>query len=355
MGLDSEAFEQIVCAIKGGFEWTNMEAGRLVSLNGKRGKSSFLVPHLVRVFERERPHVVHSRNWAAIEAIPAARLARVPAAIHSEHGRDLQDLGQSPWRRRSLRRLCYRWADRVFTVSQALKDYYVSDLGIPATRLEVIPNGVDAQRFRPDAAARKEMRGRLGIADRTVVVGTLGRLDPIKDHPTLFRAAEKCIAEGLDIRVLVVGDGSARPVLERELNAIPTLLGRTAFTGEVINVADWLNAFDIYVLPSLAEGMSNTLLEAMAAGVPVVATRVGGNCEVIENGRSGLLFETQDVEALVIHLKGLVENGEWRQRLGIGGRERVEQYFSIQFMLNRYSNMYRDISDKVAQIRPSQF
>jgi glycosyltransferase involved in cell wall biosynthesis len=93
--------------------------------------------------------------------------------------------------------------------------------------------------------------------------------------------------------------------------------------------------------------MSNTLLEAMAVGVPVVATRVGGNCEVIENGCSGLLFETQDVEALVIHLKGLVENGEWRRRLGIGGRDRVEKYFSIQLMFNQYSTMYRDLSDKV--------
>lgn len=93
--------------------------------------------------------------------------------------------------------------------------------------------------------------------------------------------------------------------------------------------------------------MSNTLLEAMAVGVPVVATRVGGNCEVVEHGRSGLLFETQNVETLVIHLKGLVENGEWRRTLGIGGRKRVEQCFSIQLMLNQYSNLYRDVSEAV--------
>jgi len=222
------------------------------------------------------------------------------------------------------------------------------DLGTSASRLEVLPNGVDVQRFRPDPSARNEVRSRLGIAPETVVVGSLGRLDPIKDHPTLFRAAESCIIEGCDIRVLIVGEGNQRAALESELETRPRLRERTLFTGEVSDVHNWLNAFDIYVLPSLSEGMSNTLLEAMAVGLPVVATRVGGNCEVVEHACSGLLFGAQDVPTLVDHLKSLINNHERRQTLGAAARKRVEKYFSVQLMLNRYSSMYQDVVERVA-------
>ena len=102
-------------------------------------KPAFLVPQLARVFAREKPDIVHSRNWATIEAVAAAQLARVPVVIHSEHGRDLQPIGSQPLRRRVLRRLSYAWADRVFCVSQELKNYYCRELGVAANELEVIP------------------------------------------------------------------------------------------------------------------------------------------------------------------------------------------------------------------------
>ena len=347
--LDGHGFEHTICAVTGRNEWGNMGPANFVALGCQPGRASFSIPKLARVFHKLRPHVVHSRNWAAIEAIPAARMARVPATIHSEHGRDLPDLGRSPWRRRCFRRMCYHLADRVFAVSHALKRHYISEMGDVAERLEVIPNGVDVQRFHPDADCRKIIRQQLGVDDQEIVVGSLGRLDPVKDHGTLLRAAERCIAAGMPIRLLIVGDGSTRIALEREIENSALLRRRSIFAGEVSDVATWLNAFDVYVLSSLCEGMSNTLLEAMATALPVIATDVGGNTEVVEVEHSGLLYETRDVTRLTEHLTCLVQNQGRRRDLGRAARQRVESIFSFGFMLERYSNLYQEVAGRATE------
>src|SRR6185437_9355461 len=157
---------------------------RITSLGRTPGRSSWLFADYYRIFSRERPDIVHSRNWGTIEAVPAARLAHVPGVIHSEHGLDLQTMGRQPWRRRMLRRLCYRWAGRVFAVSQELRHYYSQQLDVPASRLGVIPNGVETQYFRPDPDLRRRVRQTLGVSPETLIVGAVGRLDPVKDHRT---------------------------------------------------------------------------------------------------------------------------------------------------------------------------
>lgn len=351
-GLDAGAFDQTVCTVVPEVELSVGNA-RVVTLARPHLKPGFLVPHFYRLFRRERPDVVHSRNWGTMEAVVAARLAGVPAVIHSEHGRDLQTMGRQPWRRRVFRRACYRWADRVFAVSQELADFYSAQLGIPVERLEVVPNGVNTAEFRPCPEWRIEFRRRLGVGPETLVVGAVSRLDPVKDHLTLLRAAELAVASGVDLCLVIVGDGICRPALQRELAARPGLAGRARFIGEVNNVAEWLNSFDVFALPSLSEGMSNTLLEAMAVGVPPLATRVGGNSEVIEDGFSGVQFNPGDYQSLATCLQKMASAPEWRLQLGENSRRRVAARFSLARMMQAYSQMYNDVAVNTGRAEPA--
>jgi len=342
-GLDRNTFEQTVCTVLDGPTIEPQTDTRVITLGRTPGKVGCLVADLTRIFARARPHIVHSRNWGAIEAVPAANLARIRGVIHSEHGLDIRTVRQQPWRRKVFRRFCFGLADRVFAVSQGLRDYYLRQLRIPADQMQVISNGVDTERFRPLPESRTELRQKLGLAEDLFVVGTVGRLDPVKDHRLLLRAAEAALSQGCPVQLIIVGDGPERVNVEGDVQANPLLRDRTLFAGEARNVAQWLNSFDVFVLPSLAEGMSNTLLEAMATGVAPVASRVGGNPEVIEEGRSGLLFEAGGVTALATHLKRLAENPKWRHELGTSARQRVQTCFSLKAMLENYTQLYESV------------
>lgn len=353
LGLDPNVFEQVVCSVLSGPGRDPQTDTRVINLGRAPGRIGFLVPDLTRVFSRERPQIVHSRNWGTIEAVPAARLARVSAVVHSEHGLDVHSMGGQPWRRRALRCLCFRWANRAFTVSRGLRDHYVTQLGVAANRLGIIPNGVNTARFQPDLVSRTEVREYLRADDSTLVVGTVSRLDPVKGHGILLRAAELAVSRGVRLKVVIIGDGPGRSSLHEHVKNSPLLRDRTVLAGEIHDVPRWLNSFDVFALPSLAEGMSNTLLEAMAVALPPVASRVGGNPEVIEEGRSGLLFEAGDSEALAGHLKTLALDAQWRRQLGGNARRRVETSFSLQRMLQNYAQMYLEVLQRDGMVQPA--
>ena len=315
---------------------------RVISLGRSRDERQVLVRKLKRVFDRERPHIVHSRNWGAIEAVAAARLAGVRTVVHSEHGLEVSNYRRQPWRRNLIRRLCFAWADRVFAVSQALRAYYAQQLRIQEDRIGVIPNGVDTERFRPQEDLRHAARQRLGVAPDTLVVGTVGRLDPIKDHRTLFAAVDLLLASGVPAHLVIVGDGPDRKALEVDVQSRNLLAKHTVLVGESSDIVSHLNSFDVFVLPSLAEGMSNALLEAMSVGLAGVATRVGGNSELVEDGLSGLLFEAGDANTLAAHLQALALNPRYRKDLGGNARRRVKEFFSLHRMLSNYTRLYED-------------
>jgi glycosyltransferase involved in cell wall biosynthesis len=232
----------------------------------------------------------------------------------------------------------------LFCVSQELKDYYCRELKWGRDVFEVIPNGVDVEQFRPDEHARAEIRAKLQAGPKTMVVGIVGRLDPVKDHLTFLRAGEMALGKGLDVRLVIVGDGIQRAQLESILSRNSNLARRTTLTGDVRNVAHFLNGFDVFVLPSVSEGMSNTLLESMAVGVPPIVTAVGGNTEVVEEGRSGLIVQPRDAERICDYLVQLAADEPYRKRLGDNARQRVSAHFSMARMLDRYTRMYCELS-----------
>jgi sugar transferase (PEP-CTERM/EpsH1 system associated) len=337
-GLDQQRFENTICTIASPARLEHIPGVRSISLRRGSG-SKFLVPQFVRLFRHERPDVVHSRNWGAIEAVVAAKLVRVPRVIHSEHGRDINTMHGDPWRRRMLRRLCYRLADQVFTVSNELREHYAKQLLIPVERMHVIPNGVDSNRFRP-SPARARMRSHLALADDLVVLGTVGRLDPVKGYATLLNAAEQLLQAGVNLKVVIVGDGPEREQLQERASGSHVLRDCVIFVGKVANPEDWLNAFDIYVLPSLSEGMSNSLLEAMSTGLPCVVTRVGSNPDLVEEGKSGFLVNAGDASAIAERIQRLEADPKLRQKFGEAARHRADLLFSLRSMVENYSRLY---------------
>src|SRR5262249_25104331 len=211
---------------------------------------------LRKIFAAESPDIVHSRNWGTIDAIPAARLAGVKGVIHSEHGLEASALTHQPWRRKIMRRFGYWLADRVFAVSDGLRVYYEEQLRLSPRSILKLPNGVDISRFQLNKEARKRIRQQLNVSESTLVVGTVGRLDPVKDQKTLLLAAERALSAGVNLRVVFVGDGPMVVFLKEQARSMPLLATNTLFCGAIENVVEHLSAFDVFVLPSLAEGMS---------------------------------------------------------------------------------------------------
>jgi glycosyltransferase involved in cell wall biosynthesis len=300
---------------------------------------------LARIIQSYKPHVVHSRNWGALEAVPAARLAKVPAVVHSEHGYEIGGLAGLPRRQRIFRRVAYSMTDAVFTVTEDLRDYHARQAGVAVERIRVIANGVDTVRFAPHPEKRLRVRRDLGIPPDAFVAGSVGRLVKIKGHDTLLNAVQQRRATGSEAWVLLVGAGPELERLQQIANG-PLLAGRVVFAGASDQVSDLLNAMDVFALPSLGEGFSNTLLEAMACGLPSLATCVGGNSEVM--GREGLRwqFAPGDFEELAKHLEVLERDAGLRKAVGLFARERAVTRFNLDLMMNSYCNLYTSITER---------
>ena len=241
-----------------------MGSGVTVLHAGQEGAAfQFNVPRLVRVMRTVRPAIVHSRNWGGIEAVVAARFAGVPVVVHSEHGYELDMHSGLPFHRRLLRHAVYRMAGAVATVTEELRNYHARQAWWNPEAISVLYNGVDGQEFRPQPQVRDAVRRRLDIPKDALVVGWVGRMVPLKDLTTLLKAAEALVPETPNLHVILVGSGPELSRLQDYVAHSPALTGRVVFPGTVDCVADLLNAMDIFVLPTLMEGMSNTLLEAI--------------------------------------------------------------------------------------------
>jgi sugar transferase (PEP-CTERM/EpsH1 system associated) len=347
-GLSPRVFEQRILPVRG----TDEELGPVSSLakfvldsRDPAGGRSFLM--LLKAMRQYRPHIVHSCNWGGIEAVLAARIARVPVVIHCEHGYALDNLDGLPFRQRLARRFLYSLADAFFVVSEDLRVYHAKQAWMKASEILLIRNGVDMRKFGPDREVRAQVRQRLRISENQVLIGSVGRLVPLKDYPTLLRAVEDLIKGGLDCSLLLVGSGPEEVALRRQASESKTLRDRVIFTGASKEVSSLLKGMDIFALPSVCEGMSYTLLEAMASGLPIVAMRVGGNAELVQENTTGYLCSAGAVPELASRLKQLAQDPQRRVKFGATARQIVEENFSLDKMLAVYQDLY------LAQIRKS--
>jgi len=298
---------------------------------------------IFRLCRRWRPTIVHSRNQSGLDALLPARLAGVARCIHGEHGWDVDNLDGRKWKPALLRRLHAPLVDRYITVSKDLERFLVSRVGIRASRITQIYNGVDTDRFSPALDESTDWMPSEFRGTGLIRFGTVGRLQPVKDHATLLRAFSHLLTSRPDmvgrVRLLVIGDGPLLPDLRALAHSL-TIDSSVWFTGALHDIPKVLRSLDVFVLPSLNEGISNTILEGMAAGLPIVATAVGGNIELVEDGDSGRLFSPGDTAGLSGILGQYVTDAQLRQAHSCAARRIALERYSLTAMVERYEAVY---------------
>jgi sugar transferase (PEP-CTERM/EpsH1 system associated) len=315
----------------------------MIALHKPAGHGFKLYPQLHRLFRQRRPAIVHTRNLAALECQVPAALAGVPVRIHGEHGRDVDDLDGTSVR--------YQWARRVYSpfvhqyvaLSRDLAGYLEGCVGVPPARISQVYNGVDLDRFQGQRGNRQTIPDCPFNDPALFVVGTVGRMQTVKAQTLLARAFVRALEQQPSLRdrlrLVMVGEGPLRA----ESQALLDAAGVTSLAwlpGERDDVPDVMRGLDCFVLPSLAEGISNTILEAMACGLPVLATAVGGNVELVDDGVTGALVAGADVDALAAGLVVMASNPARAAAMGLAGRARVERHFSLRSMVGAYHGLY---------------
>lgn len=315
----------------------------VIALNKREGYDLALYLRLFRVLRKLKPDIVHTRNLATLEAQLVAVAAGVKVRIHGEHGRDIMDLKGENLKYNILRKIIYPSVNHFIAVSKDLEGWLINLRGVPSSRVNQIYNGVDSQRFSPDIQKYNGVSPEGFLEENTFVVGSVGRMEAVKGYPTLVRAflyvLEKVPDAEKKLRLMIVGDGSARTECERlvqQANAERFVW----LPGERSDIPQLMRAMNLFVLPSLGEGISNTILEAMSSGLPVVATRVGGNVELVDEARSGALVAPGDVIELAEVILAYYSNSQKLTEHGISARQQIETNFSMKTMINSYLDVY---------------
>ena len=315
-----------------------------LALDKKSGKDWRCYFRLWRVLRNLKPDLVHTYNFGTLDVAPIAKLAGVRHVVHAERGRTAADPRGESRKYRLLRRWLLPFIDRYLPVSRDLQTWLMESVGIPSSRIACIPNGIDVTAFATvgGVSGARPLLGSFAPPG-TVLVGTVGRLDAVKDQAGLISAfCNLCDAlpgERQHLRLVLVGEGPQRSALESQI-ARTGLSAQVRLLGNRNDVAALLAEFDVFVLSSVAEGMPGAVLEAMATGLPVVATAVGGVGEVVVAGVTGTLIPARDPKALSAALANYVLDEKLRRQHGEAGRDRVVTRFSLQTMLSAYAELY---------------
>ena len=314
-----------------------------VSLHKPPGHAIRLYPQLWRLFRARRPAIVHTRNLGALECQVPAMLAGVPVRIHGEHGRDVGDLDGSNRRYQWVRRAYRPFVHHYIALSRDLGGYLQDKVKVPAGHITQVYNGVDTDRFRPAPTGRVAFPGCPFGDESLCVFGTVGRMQAVKAQTLLARAFIRALELQPALRqrgrLVMVGDGPLRAEAQALLDGAG--VGHLAWLpGDREDVPDVMRGLDAFVLPSLAEGISNTILEAMSSGLPVVATAVGGNADLVVAGTTGELVPAGDVEALALALMRMAVDPVGARAMGAAGRDIVERRFGLPAMVNTYRDLY---------------
>ena len=298
---------------------------------------------LFRLFRRLRPAIVHSRNLAALEVQVPAFAAGVPARVHGEHGRDVGDLDGNNVTYQRVRRLYRPFVHHYTALSRDLAEYLRTKVHVKPDAITQACNGVDTERFSPDPRGPQPMAGCPFDPAQHWLVGTVGRMQTVKNQVMLAKAFVLALQMAPQLRprlrLVMIGDGPLRAQVQAILTAAD-LLALTWLPGERNDVPDLMRGLNAFALPSLAEGISNTILEAMACGLPAISTDVGGNAELVQAGKTGYLVAPGDPEPMAQRLVELASNPAFARSMGDAGRTRVKDAFSLNAMVNTYQSVY---------------
>jgi sugar transferase (PEP-CTERM/EpsH1 system associated) len=325
-----------------------------VALHKAPGHGIRVVPRMREILRQLRPTVVHTRNLAALEMSLAAAWAGVPVRIHGEHGWDVNDPDGSSRKFSWVRRLYRPFVHHFIALSKHQAGYLGERVGVPDHRLTQIYNGVDLTRFHR-AAARAPINQAPAFAPSEWIVGTVGRLEPIKNQQLLarafMRARELSPAARQHMRLVIAGDGPDAPAIESVLREGGAMQAAW-MAGKRGDVADVMRGLDCFVLPSRAEGISNTILEAMATSLPIIATDVGGNRELLDD-RTGQIVPSDDVDGMAAAMLADFTDPTSARARGRRALAAVQQRFDLQHMVAAYAALYERLIEAAPSLRPA--
>ncbi|MGH1374015.1 MAG: TIGR03088 family PEP-CTERM/XrtA system glycosyltransferase [Cellvibrionaceae bacterium] len=348
-GTNDEFKHMVICLTNSGRFSRRITVANvpIIELRKPAGHSLKTYRQLRRIIQRYRPQIIHSRNLAALESQVATLGLLGVRRVHGEHGRDINDPQGTNWKYNALRRVSRLWIHQYFAVSRELSEWLTGRIGVPQERIVQQCNGVDCRDFSPRSGVNDplpEIPSEFSGATHKII-GTVGRLVPIKDQITLIRAFSQAYSrlseQGISAKLLIVGDGPLKPSLQREAEDLG-IAEHCWFTGDRSDVNALLKRMDVFVLPSIAEGVSNTLLEAMATGLPVISTAVGGAPDIIEPSINGHLVSVGDTHAIASLIAKILSDSE-NSTLGDRARDKVDSEYSWPVTINRYLEVYRSL------------
>jgi sugar transferase (PEP-CTERM/EpsH1 system associated) len=324
-----------------------------ISLGKAPGHGVWQYPKLFMLFRQLRPAIVHSRNLAALEVQAPAWAAGVPVRIHGEHGRDMGDLDGHNVLYQRVRRFYRPFINHYMALSPDLADYLVDKVHVAPDAITQAYNGVDSERFCPAPGGPQPIAGCPFDPAQHWLVGTVGRMQAVKDQVMLAHAFVHALTLAPELkrrmRLVMVGDGPLRAQAKAVL-ADAGVASLAWLPGERGDVADIMRGLHAFALPSLAEGISNTILEAMASGLPVVATAVGGNADLVQQGQTGRIVQPGNPQTMAHQLVQLAANPARARQMGLAGRQRVQAVFSLQSMVSTYQSVY---DQQLQRLQPS--
>lgn len=318
----------------------------VVSLHRGTGHSFRLYWRLWRALSKLHPDLVHTRNLSALEGQIPAWFVPGAARVHGEHGRDVFDLHGTNVKYNLLRRAISLLVQRYIAVSKDLEHWLIDRVGVAPKRVRQIYNGVDLDRFRPGRGSLHAPAPAGFAASDAFFVGTVGRLAEVKDQVTLVRAFARLLhdlpGQKTRLRLVIVGDGPLRGRLETSIRE-EAVEPYVWLPGDREDVPELLRMLNLFVLPSLGEGISNTVLEAMACGLPVIATNVGGNPELVEEGVTGTLVSVSDPQSMATAIGAYALDGQLVDRHGAAGFEKVRRDFRWERCVDAYLEVYDEL------------
>ena len=315
----------------------------IVALNKREGNDFRIYSSLFKLFKQLQPDIVHTRNLATMEGQVIAALARIKARVHGEHGRDIFDLEGKSRKYNLLRKAIRPLVHHFIAVSKDLEKWLIETVNVNPDHLDQIYNGVDILRFSPSDTLPFTATPAGFINQHSFVIGSVGRMAGVKDYPNLVQAflltLEKIPEARKYFRLLIIGEGEAR---EKCIAMLRTAGAENLawLPGERADIPDLMHMMSLFILPSLAEGISNTILEAMASGLPVIATRVGGNIELVKEDETGKLIPPGNPERLAETICDYYKNKGLLRRHGMAARRLVESRFSMDAMTQSYLKVY---------------
>lgn len=336
--IDRSKFIPTICCLKGlgPMKFHLKDDIKVIDMNFPEGKNLTFFSRMYKLLKSEEPNIVHTHNfYSGIYSVISAKLAKIPVILHGVHG-ELQIDNKNKILTTKVLSL---FIDKFLTVSETLSEKFNSATGIPKNKIQAILNGINLDKFNKELDIESKKK-ELGISNNIKIIGSVGRLVSVKNYSLLIKSFALLLDSHPDTVLLLVGDG---PLLNelKELSKALKICDKVIFAGSRDDVAELLKIMDIFVLTSKSEGMSNTILEAMASKLPVVASDVGNNSALVKTGKNGILVTEYEERNFSEAIGEILSDPVKAKIMGEYGYKQIKNNFSLEKMVTKYEDTYR--------------